>query len=258
MRFYAHLFAVHMQGQMQYRVSLLLSTVGQFMTAFTTAFGIRFLFAQIHDVEGFTYGQTLLCFAVVMMSFALGEMVGGGFATFPRMLSNGEFDRALARPRSAILQVLVPKVDFTRMGLLIQAVLVLIYAMGHSGVTWTGERCLTLALMILCGSALFFGLFLVFAACSFFTVEGLEFLNLFTYGGRQFGRYPLSIYGNTVLKVLTFCIPLATVQYYPLLFVIGRTEDPLHMLAPLLGLLFLVPSYGLWRLGLYKYRSTGS
>ena len=259
MRLYIRFFALHIKSLMQYKASFLLTTLGQFITAFTAFFGIHFMFARFHAVESFTYGQALLCFAVVVTAFSLGEMAGAGFAIFPRMLGNGEFDRALVRPRSILFQILVPKMDLTRLGLLIQAMIVLLcYAIPHSGVEWTFSKMLTLCLMILCGSAVFFGLFLIYAACSFFTVEGLEFFNIFTYGGRQFGRYPFSVYGKNILMFLTFVIPLALFQYYPLLYLLDREQSGLYAAMPLWGLLFLAPSYGLFRFGLRRYKSTGS
>jgi ABC-2 type transport system permease protein len=258
MKVYLNLIALNLKSQMQYKVSFLLTTVGQFITAFTAFFGLYFMFSRVNTVDDFTYQQVLLCFAVVMMAFSLGEMVGGGLAVFPRMLGNGEFDRALVRPRNIILQVLMPNMDFTRLGLLIQAILVLCYAIPISGIAWTWEKILTLSLMILCGSALFFGLFLINAACSFFTIEGMEFMNIFTYGARQFGRYPFSVYGNGVLKFLTFVIPLALFQYYPLLYLLDREQNMLFVFLPMAALLFLIPSYGFFRFGLSRYKSTGS
>jgi ABC-2 type transport system permease protein len=243
---------------MQYKISFLLTTLGQFFTAFTAFFGLTFIFARIKNIDDFTYEQVLLCFAVMMMAFSLGEMIGGGLATFPRMLGNGEFDRALVRPRNIILQVLMPNMDFTRLGLLIQATLVLCYAIPISGINWTWMKIVALCIMILCGSAVFFGLFLMKAACSFFTVENLNFMNIFTYGARQFGRYPFSVYGNGVLKFLTYVIPLALFQYYPLLYLLDREQNIYFIYLPVISLLFLIPSYALFRFGLSRYKSIGS
>ena len=258
MKLYFNLIILHLKSMMQYKASFFLTTFGQFIASFTSFFGLYFIFSRVSAVDDFTYGQVILCFAVVMASFSLGEMLGAGFAVFPRMLGNGEFDRALVRPRSIILQVLVPKTDFTRLGILAQAVIVLCYAIPNSGIVWTSDKILTLCLMILCGSALFFGLFLVYAACSFFTVEGLEFLHILTYGARQFGRYPFSVYGDGILKFLTYVIPLALFQYYPLLYLLGREQSTFFMLTPLLGSLFLIPCFAFFRFGLSRYKSTGS
>jgi len=195
-----------MKSQMQYKVSFFLTFFGQFLMSFSAFLGIYFMFSRFHSVEGFSYQQTLLCFAAVLMAFSLAEMFFSAFDVFPSMLGNGQVDRALVRPRNVIFQVIAMKIDFTRIGLLAQAVLAFCYAIPGSGVTWTWDKILTLCLMVVCGSAVFSGLFIIYAAFSFFTVEGLEFMNILTYGGREHGRYPFSIYGEGVLKFLTYVI----------------------------------------------------
>lgn len=258
MKFYVNLILLQLKSQMQYKASFFLTIAGQFLTAFTSFFSISFVFDWVDAVDGFTYGQVLLCFAVVMASFSLGEMVGGGLAVFPRKLGNGEFDRALVRPRSILLQILMPNVDFTRLGLLLQAAVVLFIAVPASGVSWNGKKILLLCLMIFCGSIVFFSLFLLKAACSFFTVENLNCMNIFTYGARQFGRYPFSIYGKGVLTFLTWVVPLALFQYYPLLYLLDREKSEAYIAFPLLSLLFCIPCYCLFCFGRNHYKSTGS
>ena len=258
MALYLKSFSMNLKSLMQYRISFFLVTTGQFFTAFSSFLGVYFMFSRFDVVEGFGYEQVLLCFAVMTMAFSLTEMFGSGFPLIPRMLGNGEFDRALVRPRSAVFQVLAFKMDFTRIGLLVQAVIVLCYAIPKSGVIWTWDKILTLGLMVVCGCTVFLGLFLIQGAFSFFTVEGLEFMNLLSYGGKEFGRYPFSVYGKGILRFLTFVIPLALVQYYPLLYLLGREQSTFYALSPLLGLFFLIPSYALFRFGLSRYKSTGS
>jgi len=173
-------------------------------------------------------------------------------------LGNGGFDRALVRPRNVVFQVLASQTDFARLGRVIQAVAVLIYALPRSDIVWTWDNILTLCLMIVCGSLLFFALFVLYAAFSFFTIEGLEFMNMLTDGGREHGRLPFSVYGNGVLKFLTYVVPLALVQYYPLLYLTGREESILYALTPVLALLFLLPCYVFFKFGMSRYKSTGS
>jgi ABC-2 type transport system permease protein len=225
---------------------------------FSTFLGVYFMLNIFNDVNGFTYSQVLLCFAVVIMAFSFAEMLGRGFDQFPRMLANGEFDRALVRPRSAIFQVIASRVHFVRIGATLQAAVVFFWAIPNSGVLWTWDKILTLCLMVTCGSVIFYTLFLIQASFAFFTTEGLEFMNILTYGGRDHGRYPYSIYGKEVLKFLTFVIPLALFQYYPLLYLLEREKSMLYMLTPLLGLLFILPGYVFFRFGLRRYKSTGS
>ncbi len=258
MRVYWKFFMMEFKSQMQYRVSFLLTTLGQFLTAFTMFFGIKFLFGRISEVDDFTYGQVLLCFSVIMMSFSIGELAGGGLAGFSGLLREGGLDRILVRPRSVIGQVIMPNMDFSRIGLLVQGAVVLGIAIPASGVHWTWPKMLVLGMMIVCGSVVFFSLFLLIAALSFFTIQPLECLNILTYGMRQFGQYPFSVYGKTVLRLLTFVVPLALVQYYPLLCLLDRGEGIRYGLSPLVSLLFLIPVCVLYRIGLRNYQSTGS
>jgi ABC-2 type transport system permease protein len=258
MRLYLKYLLIHVKSQMQYKTSFFLLSAGQFLLSFTTLLGVWFMMNRFQAVEGFTFSEVLIGFAVTLMAFSIAEGVARAFDLFPVIIGNGEFDRMLMRPRGLIFQVLAAKLELSRLSRILQAALVLCYAVPASGVVWTGDKIITLLLMIVCGALVFSCLFLIYAAISFFTVEGLEFMNVLTDGGREFGRYPFSIYGKEVLKFLTYAVPLALFQYYPLLYLIGRETNKLYMVLPLISLLFAFPAYGLWRLGLRNYKSTGS
>jgi len=258
MRLYLKYFSIHARSLMQHKVSFFLTIFGQFLGAFSALLGVYFMMERFSQVEGFSFSEVLLCFAAVLMAFSLAETFARGFDTFPGMIGNGEFDRIMVRPLGAIFQVLASRVELSRLGRLAQAALVFAYAIPASGVVWTGNRIFTLILMILGGMAMFSGLFLIYAALCFFSTQGLEFMNIFTDGGREFGKYPLSVYGEGVLRFFIYVVPLALVQYYPLLYLLGRSNHPIHMLSPLAGFVFLLPCYGVWRIGLARYTSTGS
>ena len=83
-------------------------------------------------------------------------------------------------------------------------------------------------------------------------------MNIFTDGAREFGKYPLSIYGEGILRFFTYVIPIALFQYYPFLYLVGRSDHTGLIFLPLLGFVFLLPCYCFFRFGLKKYKSTGS
>lgn len=258
MKLYLKYASIILQGQMQYKLSFAFSALGQFLVSFSAFLGLYFLFSRFHSVAGFSFQEVLLCYSTTLTAFALAECFVRGFDAFSSIISNGEFDRILLRPQNEIFQVLASRIEFTRIGRLLQAALVFAYAIPASGVSWTGGKILTLVLMIAGGVAVFSGLFIIYASFCFFTTEGLEFMNILTDGTREFGVYPFSIYGDKILKLLTFVVPLALFQYYPFLYLIGRTDRSGYVLLPVVGALFLIPSLLLWRFGLRHYRSTGS
>ncbi|MBR4962249.1 MAG: ABC-2 family transporter protein [Clostridia bacterium] len=258
MKLYLHYLSIHLRSQMQYKTSFFLTVLGQFVGSFTFLLSILFLMDRFGTVKGFTAAQVLLCFAVVLMAFSLAECFFRGFDTFASTISQGQFDRILVRPRSEVLLTLCSKAELSRIGRFLQSALVFAYAIPNSGVHWTWDKILTLCFMILSGVALFSGLFVIYAAICFFTTEGLEFMNIFTDGGREFGSYPIAVYGEKVLKFFTFIVPLALVQYYPFLYLVDRAEHRWYAVTPIAAWLFLIPCAILWKVGLRHYKSTGS
>lgn len=258
MRLYFKYLSMHLRSVMEYKASFFFGALGQFLVSFSAFLAVDFLMARFGAVDDFTYTEVLLCFGAVLMAFALAECFARGFDTFSRIIGNGQFDRMMVRPRGLVFQVLASKVEFTRLGRFLQAAAMLCYAVARSEIHWTLPRALVLAEMILCGAVLFGALFLCYAGLCFFTTEGLEFINILTDGSREFGAYPLSIYGKAALKFYTYIVPVACIQYYPLLWLLGRGVPFWYALTPLCGALFLIPANALWRFGLRRYQSTGS
>lgn len=258
LRLYRHYVLIHLKSAMQYKASLVLSIIGQFAVSFSSFLGIYFMFYRFSSVEGFTYQEVVFCFGVIMMEFSIAEMAVRGFDSFSSMVRTGEFDRVLVRPRSNVLQVLGSKFKLTNLGRIIQGAVIFIYAVTAAEVEWTIYKILTVVFMLVGGVALFSGLFMIYAALCFFTLEGLEFMNIFTDGAKEFGQYPVGIYGKRMLQFCTFVIPYALVQYYPALYILGRVDHVWYMFLPLAACLFLLPSYLLWRIGVRHYQSAGS
>ena len=258
MKLYFKYIGMLFQCRMQYKTSFFMTALGQFLVSFTTFIGLFFMFDRFGAVEGYTLAEVMICFSVVLTAFSLAECFVRGFDVFPRLIRSGDLDRILVRPRSVVFQVLTSNIDFSRVGRLFQALVMLIYAIPRCGVDWTPDKILTLVLMMLGGVLLFAALFVLYAGISFFTIEGLEVMNIFTDGSREFGKYPLSVYGEGVLKFMTYVIPFALVQYYPFLYLVGRSDRVWYMLLPLAAGLFLTPCAIFFRVGLRKYQSTGS
>lgn len=257
-RLYKHYMSINIRSAMQYKASFWLMVIGQFLVSFNVFLGIFFMFQRFSAVKGFTYSEVVLCYGIVLMQFSLAEMYGRGFDTFANLVRSGNFDRVLVRPRGEVLQVLGSRFELTRIGRMLQAVVMFVYGIIKSEVDWTISKVFTLLFMMIGGTALFFGMFLIYAALCFYTLDGLEFMNVLTDGAREYGKYPIGVYGKRLLQITTFIIPYALVQYYPLLYVLGMSDRTIYMLLPLVAVLFLIPCYLLWKIGVSSYKSSGS
>ncbi len=79
----------------------------------------------------------------------------------------------------------------------------------------------------------------------------------------QTAQYPISIFPEGMRRFFTFVVPLACVNYFPILLVLGK-PDPFgsprwfQAVSPAAGLFFLQAAVTIWRMGIRRYSSTGS
>ena len=115
-----------------------------------------------------------------------------------------------------------------------------------------------MAAMIIGGTLLFIGLFMLGASFCFFSIEDTSLINVLTYGAKSHGKYPIDIYGKGILRFCTYVIPYTLIQYYPLQFLLGKTRNWCLTLYPLGIIVFLLICYFIWRFGVKHYKSCGS
>lgn len=164
----------------------------------------------------------------------------------------------LLRPCSPILQIIGTRFEIGRMGPMITAVITLFIGMKNSHVEWCAATFFTLILMILGGTLLFIGLFMLGASFCFFTIEDTSIINILTYGAKSHGKYPIDIYGKGIMRFCTYIIPYTLIQYYPLQYLLGKTTRWVLALYPMGIVFFLMICYLIWCLGVRNYKSCGS
>ena len=112
--------------------------------------------------------------------------------------------------------------------------------------------------MMLSATIIFFSIFLLAASYCFITVQGLEVRNVFTDGGKHMAQYPIGIFSKGFIFFFTFIIPYAFVNYYPLLYVLGKSNNILYAFSPLLLFIYVIPCIIVFYLGVKRYSSVGS
>lgn len=255
---YGRYASVCIKSAMQYKLSFLLMLMGRFILAFNEFIAIKFLFAGFEEIKGYSYGDVLLCFSIIQLSFTLAELLGNGFKAFSSMVKRGDFDRILLRPCSPILQIIGTRFEIVRTGPMITAAVTLVIGMRNSHVEWGPAAFFTLALMIVGGALLFIGLFMLGASFCFFSVEDTTIINVLTYGAKSHGKYPIDIYGKGIMRFCTYIIPYTFIQYYPLQYLLGRTTQWWLSLYPIGIVGFLALCYLIWRIGVRNYKSCGA
>lgn len=260
MKLYLKYIAVHIKGELEYKKSFVLMCIGQFISPFLLFTGMLIFFQRFGNIKGYTVYEVSLFYSMSYLSYAVFKLIGKGLDNFPNTIRRGELDRLLLRPRSVCFQVIASKFDLNKIGGLAQGIIVFIYAISNLNINFSFWDYVTMLSMIIGGNFIFIGLHFIGAAMSFKTIEGLEIINIFTHGGRDTCQYPLTIYRKEFQKFFTYVIPFAFMNYIPINVILGKSpgNEIFYAFVPLVGVLFVIPCYLLWKLGMKYYGSTGS
>lgn len=258
MNIYFKAIKLHSKSLLEYRLSFILGMISQIFTFLGYYFIILALFAKLGNVKGFTLYEILLTFSIIQFGFSINEVFARGIDRFDDLIIEGNFDRILLRPKSIIIQVLTTKIDWIKISKTIQALIIMLIALINLKIDLTFTKILTLLMMLISSVIIFFGIFLLMAAYCFYTIKGLEVRNIFTDGGKNIAQYPIGIFKKGFAFIFTFIIPYACVNYYPLLYFLGKSNSKLYMFSPLLVIIYLIFPFIMFKKGLKKYASTGS
>jgi ABC-2 type transport system permease protein len=263
LRLYGRYASISLRGQLEYRASFVMQALGQFLVTGLEFVAILMLFDRFGQIRGWTLYEVAFLYGLISISHASGDAIARGFDVFDTMIKYGEFDRLLLRPRSTVLQLFGQELTLRRIGRFGQGAAVLLFAFHGLDIEWSVARGLLFAAAVAGGACLFIGLIVLQATSAFWTTESLEMWNAFTYGGVTMSQYPIVIYRSWFREFFTFVIPIACINYFPGVAILGR-PDPLgtpmwfQCVAPAAGPAFLFIALQIWKVGVRHYQSTGS
>jgi ABC-2 type transport system permease protein len=262
-RAYLLLAGIAVRATMAYRTSFVMLTVSQFLVTFIDFAAITIMFSNVMSLGGFSFAEIALLYGVSSLGIGVADLLVGNCERLGRKVRDGSFDVMLIRPVPALVQVATDAFSLRRVGRIGQAVVVLVWSLLSLDIGWTVAKAVMLAVSAVCGVLIFAAVFVLGGAFQFWAQDSAEVANAFTYGGNYLTQYPLTIYPAQVVKAITFIVPIAFVNWYPVLYVLGRNvpgglPDVLRFAAPVVAVLVCSLALTVWTHGMRRYQSTGS
>ena len=246
-----------------YRTSFLVMTGASFVITGVDFVAILVMFSNIDVLGGFGLGQIAFLYGTTALCLGLADLTVGNVERLGRLVRLGTFDAMMVRPVGVLAQMCANEFALRRLGRVAQGAAILLWSMTVVDIAWDPARVAMAGSLVVCGTAIFVGLFVLGAAFQFVSSDASEVANAFTYGGNAMTQYPLTIYPTEVVKALTFLVPVAFVNWYPALFILD-VPDPfglpgwLRFAAPVAAVVVCSLAALAWRAGVRRYRSTGS
>nr|WP_247721460.1 ABC transporter permease [Streptomyces sennicomposti] len=263
LRAYRLIAAMWIRSTMAYRVSFLMTTVGNFAASGLDFAAILLMFSRVDALGGYSLPEVAFLYGLTTVSFGLADLAIGSMDRLGRRVRDGTLDMLLVRPAPVLAQVAADRFALRRLGRVTQGLLVTGYALSRLDLHWTLPKLLLMPVMLLSGGGIFCAVFVAGAAFQFAAQDASEVQNAFTYGGTTLLQYPPTVFAKELVRGVTYVLPLAFVNWLPAAYVLGRPY-PLGLPAwtafasPLVAAACCALAGLAWRAGLRSYRSTGS
>lgn len=260
---YRRLVAAQVRGQASYRTSFALDLVGNAIVPLLDLLTVVAMFRVTRSLGGFGAVEVLVMFGLSATAFSLADLAVGNIEKLRLYVRMGLLDAILLRPLGVLGQLLAMEFGLRRITKVGISASVLAIALSRAGVDWTGQRVALLVVAPVAGAVFFAAVYVAGATVAFYWIESGEFANGFTYGGRDFTSYPITVYNGFFRRVFAYSLGFGLVAYYPALAILGHA-DPLGLpdwtawTTPAVALIATAIAALVWRVGIRHYRSTGS
>jgi ABC-2 type transport system permease protein len=263
----AHIYRVmagaRIRADHQYRFSFYGYTFAQALITFVDFLTIAVIFGRIDSLRGWSVAEVAFLYGTSAVAFHLGDVFISQVERAPQRIRMGTFDSLLIRPLGPLFQLCADDFAFRRVGKLVQGTAVLVLAIAALDLDWTLPRVGAFVMMLVAGTAIFSAIWVIASSLAFWLIEAGELMNSFTYGSSYATEYPLHVMTSWLRRFLTFVVPAAFVNYFPSLYVLGKT-DPwdvpgwARFASPGVAVALVLVARVVWRVAIRHYRSTGS
>jgi ABC-2 type transport system permease protein len=130
------------------------------------------------------------------------------------------------------------------------------------GLQWSGTQWLLFGVAILAGTIIETTLALMIACISFWTGRSRRASSIINQINMMVQHYPVDMFGYAFRVVVTGLIPVAFMNYYPALMLLGKLDPQsrwgwLGYMSPFVAFVMISIAAGIWHLAIQRYSSSG-
>jgi len=254
-----HYLAMEVKCRLAYRADFWAGLISDLFHHASTLVVLLVLFSHIPHIKGWNREEMLFIYGYFLLPFSLFLTTSANYWEFSdRYVVKGELDRLLIRPLPVLFQLMLEEIELEAFFGFPVGVALMAYSASRLGLAWGALDFLALGILVLAGTLLYHGVFLLLASLAFWA-EGKTGLMPLVWNLNAYGRYPIEIYRGGLRFLLTWVLPLAFVGFIPAAsFLRPRDWAPLAALTLPVSLAFFGLGLLGWRAGLRRYRGTGS
>lgn len=259
-RIYIKLIGISLRSKMIYRADFMIGILSVLVLNAVNLGLIGILIHRFSALHGWTVWEIVFLYSIFILGHSIYSVFFWHFNQMDEYINRGTFDQFLLRPISPFVQLIGREIQYIGFGDVLVGCVAFSLAYKNLGLNWSFLMWLFFLLSILSGSILEMTIRWIIASTAFWTGRSMTpalLLNRFNVLVQQ---YPLDVFGNWFRIVVTL-IPLAFMNYYPSLILLGKTNQSfswLGILSPCIALVSIFLASLVWRKGLNKYTGSGN
>jgi len=259
LRLFTLYFAQYAKVRMAYKADFIIAF---FSSMAATVFGFGFvlvLFSKIPRLQDWSFGEILFLYGFSLIPLGFFNVISWNLYDFGELyIIEGRFDRVLLRPVDSLFQIAFEKFRLESLQEVVTGLAVVVYAGRKLNLHWGVAEGVWFGLMVLCGAVIYFTVFLILTAVSFWFEDRVGIVPP-VFNMLNFGRYPLTIYNVFIQFMLSWIIPFGFASFYPTTHFLGREGFTTYFyLVPVVAVSFALLARVVWVRGVANYSSTGS
>jgi ABC-2 type transport system permease protein len=263
LRLYFKLVRIAMQSRLQYRADFITGMLGVIVMNVVNLGLIGILVSRFTHLNGWTLWELVFLYCLWISGHSLYSLFFWHLRSLEDYLVQGTFDQFLIRPASPFVLFLGREVQYLGVADIAFGASGLSLAYANLGLHWTWVKWLFFALAILSGALIEMTIALTIACVAFWTGRSRRMDNLVMQLNVMVQHYPVDIFGYTFRAIVTGLIPVAFMNYYPALMLLDKIDPHspwawLGYMSPVVALLLVGITAGVWKLALTQYASSGS
>lgn len=259
LRLLGQYFAQYGKVRLAYKADFFVSVATTLVATFFGVALVFLLFRRAPEIAGWSFDEILFLYGFGLIPMAMFNVVSVNLYYFGQVyIVEGKFDRVLLRPVHSLFQVMSEQFRLEALADGAVGLGLVIWAGERLGFVWT-LKALALGLLgIVCGTAIYLGVFLLLTTVSFWVEDRVGIIPP-VYNMLTFGRYPLDIYNPFIRFLLSWVVPFGFAAFYPSAKLLGHHEhDTAFLWLPAVAAVSVGVAVLAWNQGVKNYSSTGS
>jgi len=262
LRLYLRLVGVSMQARLQYRADFIMGILNVIALNAVNLGLIGIIVYRFVDLNGWVIWELFFLYCLWLLGHSLYSLFFWHFWELEEYLIQGTFDQFLLRPASPFIQFLGREVQYIGFADMLVAITGIILAYTNLHLHWGAAQWLFFPVIAISGTVIETALTLMTACIAFWTGRSSMAIELIMEFNVLVQHYPIDIFGVWFRVIVTGIIPVAFMNYYPALMLLGKLDPQspsawLGYISPLVALILSAIAAAVWHFALRRYSSSG-